>query len=156
MNVQELLCEKQVSFDSVPHKDVYDAQRLAQALHTPGQEVAKTVLLRADHGFAYVVAVLPADKTIDFEKVSAALGGSNIELATELEIKDRCPDCEIGVLPPFGSQYGMRTLVETSLAQDEFITFEANSHHEAIRMRYEDFHDIEEPLVATFAVQSDS
>ena len=155
MNVQEFLRDKQVEYHAIPHRDVYDAQRLAQELHTPGREVAKTVLLRADHAFVYIVAVLPATKTIDFEKVSAALGGSNIELATELEIRQHCPDCEIGTLPPFGSQYGMQTLVEESLTKDEEIVFEGNNHHEAIRMRYEDFHHIEEPLVANFAVQPD-
>ncbi|MBC8351203.1 MAG: YbaK/EbsC family protein [Planctomycetes bacterium] len=155
MNVQELLSEKKVAYDTIPHRNAYDAQRLAHELHTPGEEVAKTVLLRADHGYVYVVAVLPATKTIDFEKVSTALGGSTIELANEIEIKERCPDCEMGVLPPFGSQYGLKTLVEESLTKDREIVFEGNCHHEAIRMRYEDFHQIEEPLVAKFAVQCD-
>ncbi len=155
MNVQEFLSEMQVGYDAITHRNVYDAQRLAQELHTPGSEVAKTVLLRADSGYEYVVAVLPATKTIDFDKVSAALGGSKIELATEIEIKEHCPDCEMGTLPPFGSQYGMKTLVETSLTKDEEIVFEGNNHHEAIRMRYDDFQRIETPLVTKFAVQPD-
>ena len=98
---------------------------------------------------------LPATKTIDFEKVSAALGGSRVELATEIEIMRHCPDCELGALPPFGSQYGMKTLVEESLGRDEEIVFEGNNHHEAFRMRYKDYRDIEQPLVARFAVQMD-
>lgn len=155
MNVQEFLSDRQVAYDFIPHRDTYDAQRLAQELHTPGSEVAKTVLLRADCGYKYIVAVLPATKTIDFKKVSAAFGGSKIEMATEIEIKEHCPDCEMGALPPFGAQYAMKTIVEESLTKDEEIVFEANSHHEAIRMRYEDFHRIEEPLVGRFAVQPD-
>lgn len=155
MNVQEFLSDKQVGYAAITHRDVYDAQRLAQELHTPGREVAKTVLLRADSGYAYIVAVLPATKTIDFAKVSAAYGGSKIALATEIEIKEHCRDCEMGALPPFGSQYGLKTLVETSLTLDEEIVFEGNTHHEAIRMRYEDFHRIEAPLVTKFAVQPD-
>jgi Ala-tRNA(Pro) deacylase len=155
MNVQEFLSDKHVGYDAITHREVYDAQRLAQELHTPGREVAKTVLLRADSGYKYIVAVLPATKTIDFAKVSATLGGSKIELATEIEIKEHCPDCEIGALPPFGSQYGMKTIVERSLTEDEEIVFEGNSHHEAIRMRYDDFQRIEEPLVAKFALQPD-
>jgi len=153
MNVQEFLSEKRVGYDAIPHRNTYDAQRLAQELHTPGREVAKTVLLRADSGYAYIVAVLPATKTIDFDKVAAAFGGSKVELATELEIKEHCPDCEMGTLPPFGSQYGLKTLVEESLTRDEEIVFEGNNHHEAIRMLYEDFQRIEEPLVAQFSVQ---
>lgn len=155
MNVQELLTEKHVSYETILHRNTYDAQRLAQELHITGSSIAKTVLLRADHAYAYVVAVLPATKTIDFDKVSAAFGGSKIELATELEIKEHCPDCEMGTLPPFGSQYGMKTLVEESLTHAEEVVFEGSSHHEAIRIRYKEFHRIEEPLVARFAVQPD-
>ncbi len=153
MNVQDFLTEHRVAYDAIPHRDTYDAQRLAETLHIPGREVAKTVLLRADSGFKYVVAVLPATKTLDFEKVSAALGGSHIELATEIEIQRACPDCEMGTLPPFGSQYGMKTLVEVSLTHDEEIVFEGNNHHEAIRMRFDDFRRLEEPLIARFAEQ---
>ncbi|MDP6060721.1 MAG: YbaK/EbsC family protein, partial [Pirellulaceae bacterium] len=142
MNVQEFLSDRQVAYDAISHRDAYDAQRLAQTLHTPGREVAKTVLLRADSGYTYIVAVLPATKTVDFDRVSAAFGGCKIELATELEIKQHCPDCEIGTLPPFGTQYAMKTLVEESLSDDEEIIFEGNNHHEAIRMRYEDFRRI--------------
>lgn len=155
MNVREFLSDRQVAYDTIAHRDTYDAQRLAQELHTPGREVAKTVLLRADSGYTYIVAVLPATKTIDFEKVSTAFGGSKIELATELEIKQHCPDCEMGALPPFGTQYGMKTVVEESLTTDEEIVFEGNNHHEAIRMRFEDFQHVEEPLIAQFAVQPD-
>ena len=35
-------------------------EHLAQALATPGREVAKSVLIRADHNYRYIVAVLPA------------------------------------------------------------------------------------------------
>ena len=60
MNVQEFLSDKHVGYEAIVHRNIYDAQRLAQELHTPGREVAKTVLLRADSGYAYIVAVLPA------------------------------------------------------------------------------------------------
>ena len=127
-----------------------DGSVLQQALNM-GQEVAKTVLLRANHGYRYVVAVLPATKTIDFQRASQALGGSQLELATELEIAQHCPDCEIGALPPFGSQYGMKTLVEQGLTEDTKIVFEGNTHHEAIRMKFEDFCTVEQPSIASFA-----
>jgi Ala-tRNA(Pro) deacylase len=98
-----------------------------------------------------VVAVLPATHRIDFDALSACLGGARLELATEAEIAERCPDCEFGVLPPFGAHYGAKTIVDKSLAEDEYIHFEADSHTEAIRMKYADFYRFERPLVACFA-----
>jgi Ala-tRNA(Pro) deacylase len=151
MTTKHYLQRRHVPFEAIEHPPVFDSQRLAEALHTPGREVAKTVLLRADHEYTYIVAVLPATHRIDFDALSQFLGGTNIELATELEIAERCPDCEFGVLPPFGTQYGATTVVDESLTRDEFITFDSDSHHEAIRMKYADYYDFEHPLVANFA-----
>jgi Ala-tRNA(Pro) deacylase len=150
MNVAELLQEKKVEYDVIPHRDTYDAPRMAQTLHVSGHEVAKTVLLRVDSGYLYCVAMLPANKTIDFEKASKLMGGSKLKLASEVEIGEHCPDCEFGALPPFGSQYGMKTLVDDSLAQGEEIIFEGNTHHEAIRMKFQDFRELEQPQVGDF------
>ena len=88
---------------------------------------------------------------IDFKKVSMLLDGATVELTTEHEIGLRCPDCEFGVLPPFGSHYGAQTIVDTSLTKGERIAFESDSFTEAIRMKYADFYNFEHPLVADFA-----
>ena len=151
MNVKDYLGEQGVPFEVLEHRPTYDASRLAQAVHVSGYEVAKTVLLRADGDYAHVVAVLPATHRVDLGKVSKALGGSRVELATEAELAKHCPDCEIGALPPFGWKYGMETLVDESLTADEHIVFESNFHCEAIRMTYEDFHRLAQPLVVAFA-----
>lgn len=152
MNWEAFLRDQHVEFERIPHQPAYDAQHVAEALHLPGKHVAKTVLLRADRGFAYIVAVLPAPKMIDLQALSAALGGSRLELATEHEVSEHCPDCEYGVLPPFGSQYGMKTIVDKDLTSDEWIVFEGNTHADAIRMTWADFQRVEQPLVASFAV----
>jgi Ala-tRNA(Pro) deacylase len=151
MKVQDYLTEQDVDFEVTTHEPTYDAQHMAHAVHAPGGEVAKTVLLRANHGYSYVVAVLPATHRIDFEKVSELLNGASVQMATEIEIAEHCPDCEMGVLPPFGWKYGMETLVDESLAQHDEIVFEGNTHRETIRMKYADFHRLAEPLIGSFA-----
>jgi Ala-tRNA(Pro) deacylase len=122
---------------------------MAQVLHVPGDEVAKTVLLRADD--KYRVAVLPATRRIDLEAARRLAGASRLELATEPECLERFPDCEIGAVPPFGSLYGMKTLIDTALAAEAEIVFEGNSHAESIRMRYEDYAGLERPLAGRFS-----
>lgn len=154
MKSTDYLQQRGVAFEIVPHEETFDAPHLAQAVHTPGREVAKTVLLRADRGFRYVAAILPSTHRIDFEALSRALGGADLELATEIEVAERCPDCEFGVLPPFGSQYAAETIVDASLAEDEQIVFEGSTHSEAIRMKYKDFCVAEHPRVASFACRA--
>lgn len=152
MNVREFLNENGVTFEVIQHQPAYDAQRLAQTVHVSGNEVAKTVLLRTDGPDPYVVAVLPATSSIDFDKLRRVLNVELVELATEIEMRERCPDCEIGTLPPFGSQYDMKTVVERRLTDDERIVFEGNNHEEAIRMKYADFDRLEKPQVCSLAV----
>jgi len=154
MNIPDFLQQEKVQFQVIPHYDTYDAQHLAQSMHVSGRLVAKTVLLRAEGGHAFVVAVLPANRSVDFELAADVLGGGQVELATERDVAQHCPDCETGVLPPFGRQYGMKTLVDESLLEDEEIIFEGNTHHEAIRMKLTDYRHIEEPLVGSFAQAS--
>ena len=151
MSMKHFLQRRHVPFEVVAHPAAFDAQHLAHALHTPGREVAKTVLLRIDHGKRYFVAVVPSTHMIDLNELSAFLGGAVVELATEHEIAQRCPDCEFGVLPPFGSHYGAQTIVDAALTGDEHISFESDSFTEAIRMKYADFYHYERPLVANFA-----
>jgi Ala-tRNA(Pro) deacylase len=104
MKIDTFLVERNCQFERLPHSPTYSAQRLAQELHVPGQEEAKTVLLRSSSGSRFVVAVLPASKSIDLAAASKLVGKGKLHLATELEIGEHCPDCEFGVLPPFGSR----------------------------------------------------
>lgn len=151
LNVLRFLTEKQIPFTVLPHAETFDTPRLAERLHQPGRSVVKTVLLRADHGFKYVLAVLPATRHVDLTRLSDLLGRAEIRLATRLEIADCCPDCEFGVLPPFGSHYGMQTIVDHSLAENDEIVIASNARHEAIRLKYRDYFDLERPLVASFS-----
>jgi Ala-tRNA(Pro) deacylase len=151
MNVAKFLEKGHYKFKRVQHVPAYSAQHLAHELHVSGREVAKTVLLRANEGHELVVAVLPASKQIDFKRAAKLLSGAKLELATEFDISAHCPDCDFGVLPPFGSRYGMTTIVDSSLTEDEFIWFEGNTHEEAIRMKFEDYRRLEQPIVAPFA-----
>ena len=149
MNIEEFLGRRNVPFDLLHHRETHDAQRMAQTVHVSGHLVAKTVLLRLDAPAEFVVPVLPATHNIDFRKASQVLDGRKVELGTETEMSKRCPDCEIGALPPFGSQYDMKTLVDESLTEDDEIVFEGRTHTEAIRMKYEDFAGIEHPEVVS-------
>lgn len=154
MNIQQFLQQHHATFEFVPHAEAFDASRVAQATATPGEGVVKAVLLRVNHGYRYAIAILPSTHRVDLDAMSRVFGGAQVQLATEAEVCERCPDCEAGILSPFGSQYGAETIIDTSLAQREQILFEGRTHHEAIRMKYADFCSIEHPTVAPFACRS--
>jgi Ala-tRNA(Pro) deacylase len=149
MRLDELLSSRRVPFERLHHRPEYAANRVAQALHVPGREMAKTVLLRTGHGYA--LAVLPATHRVDLQRIRQELGEEQVELASEEEMDRLFPDCERGALPPFGSLYNVPTLVDEALTRDEQIVFEAQNHEDAIRMAYRDYEAVEHPRTGHFA-----
>ena len=152
MNVREYLQTQCVPFEIWPHEPTYTAQHLAQELDVPGINVAKTVLLNVDNEFC--LAVLPATHQISLPKLKERLHAKTVHLATEEEVARVFPDCEPGVAPPFGDEYGMPTLVDESLTQDEHIVFEGNSHDEAVYVKYEDYAHVAHPRVESFTMHA--
>jgi Ala-tRNA(Pro) deacylase len=148
MDVQELLANRNIRFEVVHHPATEKALDVALAVHAPSHSVAKTVLLKADGGYAYVAAVVPADREVDLEKVGRALLGAKVELATPEEAAIQCPDYDGAVISPFGSQYNLKTLVDEQLAREEYVLFASNAADEAVRVRFDDFAKVENPIVA--------
>jgi Ala-tRNA(Pro) deacylase len=149
MKLDEMLASRHIPFERIHHRPAYAANRTAQVLHVRGKDVAKTVLLRTDRG--YVLAVVPATHRLDLAELQKQLGYEDVELAGEGEMDRLFPDCEPGAIPPFGSIYNLPTLMDESLAADEKIVFDAQSHEEAIRMSYKDYEAIEHPVKCRFA-----
>ena len=149
MNIHRFLHQRGISHQMLTHEPTYSAQRMAHAVHVCGDVVAKAVLLKADGH--YLLAVLPATYYVYPELARQALRVRSLSLATEEECGRMFPDCEVGALPPFGSLYGLPTIIDTSLTEDEQIVFEGNTHHEAIRMKFDDFFQLEKPQIATLA-----
>ncbi len=140
--------ENKIHFTLMTHQPTYASTVTAQVLHVPGKELAKTVVIRSgDETFA---AVLPASYHIDFEKLGACVG-KPIRLASEVELAELFPDCELGAMPPLAQLYGLRVFVDESLAADEEIVFNAGTHRDAIRMRFDDFKRLASPIVCSFA-----
>src|SRR5579884_998504 len=149
MRLDELLTQRHIPFERLRHRPTFTANRMAQALHVPGKEVAKSVLLRADSG--YVLAVLPATHQVDLSRVREELGQSGVEFASEREIEKLFPDCEPGAHLPFGSLYNLPTLMDESLTEDKEIVFEGQNHEEAYRMSLQDYEALEHPRKGRFA-----
>jgi len=147
--VMDFLARNQVPYQQIHHSVDFTSQETAAHTKTPGREFAKTVVLRIDNDFG--LAVLPAPHRIDFEALRRWLNAQNVRLATEDEMESLFPDCEIGAEPPLGSLYELPVYVSPTLARDEEITFNAGSHEEAIRMKYDDFARLTRPSIIHFS-----
>jgi Ala-tRNA(Pro) deacylase len=146
----DCLNQNKVQYEILRHPEAVTAQRTAQAEHVKGRHHAKVVMVKS--GEERLMMVLPADHQIDLEKVEKAVG-KTASLDKEHEFKSLFPDCAIGAMPPFGNLYGLSTYVDQSLAQEDYVVFEAGTHTDAIKMSYRDYEKIVKPRVEDLAIK---
>jgi len=138
-----------IHYSTIPHPRTFTAQRIAASVDVPGREMAKTVMVRIDGMLA--MAVMPAPYQVDLHLLRKYTGAESVELAEEHEFANIFPDCEVGAMPPFGNLYGMEVFVDSHLADDESIVFNAGSHTELIKMSYRDYARAVKPSVANIS-----
>lgn len=149
--LKSYLQSSHIPYETLPHSTTYTAQGTAALMQISGREIAKTVVLRAgDRGEETILAVLPGARHVKLEKLAAAVG-KPVRLATELEFVDLFPDCELGAMPPFGALYNLPVYMDESLAKDADVVFNAGTHHDAVRVSYEDFVRLAGPKICSFA-----
>ncbi|HVR80932.1 MAG TPA: YbaK/EbsC family protein [Luteimonas sp.] len=141
--LHQLLDERHAPYATLTHARTLTAQETASAAHIGNLHFAKTVMLKVDGKL--VMMVMPAAYRVDLIRLSHALGGPMLELAGESEFKDAFPDCELGAMPPFGHLYDMPVYVDSRLAGESEIAFNAGSHTDVVRMPYAEFESLAQP-----------
>jgi Ala-tRNA(Pro) deacylase len=145
--LKEMLDTEKISYKVYDHPQAFTAQGVAALQHVPGRKMAKVVILKIDG--SYIMAVLPASRLVDFDAVESELGAKEVSLATEEELASLFPECEIGAMPPFGNLFGLSVYVDPLLETNDEIYFNAGTHRETMRIRYEDFKNLAKPRVVS-------
>src|SRR6185436_10370695 len=129
------------------HPEAHSASRLAAVQHIPGDRVVKPVIVNLDGEF--VLCALPASYRIDLDLLRRELNADEVRLASEAEVAQLC-DCQPGSEPPIGWLFGMPTLIDESLFEDDRVTFPAGTCDEAITMSFLEFFRLAQPAVGHF------
>lgn len=134
--VEDYMMQCGVQYDVVTHPHSSTSMETADLARVPGERLAKSVVLEDEEGF--LMAVLPASCHVRIGRVNRELD-RRFRLATEAKICTVFDDCALGAIPPLGSAYGMRTVIDNSLAEQPEIYFEAGDHERLIHMSREQF-----------------
>jgi Ala-tRNA(Pro) deacylase len=147
-DLRTYLHDNKVKYVVVTHSPAYTSQELAAIQHVPGKQLAKVVMVTV--AGRPTMAVLPATHVIDLDRL-AAVAGQPAEIMKADDFEPLFPGCERGAEPPFGQLFGLDIWVDSSLADNAEIVFNAGSFREAIHMAYQDYIRLAEPRIATFA-----
>ena len=125
-----------VSYHVIKHHNTSCSRMSARATHVPEESVAKAVVIKRRKGF--VLAVVPASREVALRGLGAIFAAP-VCLATEEELQDLFNDCEVGAVPPIGSAYGIRTVVDRHLLDEDDIYFEGGDHRTVVHLKGEEF-----------------
>jgi Ala-tRNA(Pro) deacylase len=148
--IKDELHRHHIPFEEVQHNAAYTAQELAQQEHTSGHKVAKLVVVIADghpHGL-----ILPASRKILLHRVREALGATYVRLASEGELRSFCSDCDVGATPPIPHWPNIKLLMDECMKVPGDILFQAGTHLDGIKVKFDDWFHWVKPDVASFSI----
>jgi len=145
------LNDSKVQYEVVGHKKVFTAFDAAATLKVKLEEVAKSLLVKA--GKDFYLALLPANKNLDFKKLAKVL---NVEV-TKLAIpKEKVMTSKFkikpGTMSAFGSLYKIPVVVDNSLIKIKTAVFSSDSFVESLKMKVKDYLMLENPVKGNFSV----
>lgn len=128
-----------VPFELIAHPHTSSSNRSAAAAHVPGDQMAKSVVLRNDHG--YLMAVIPATHRLDLDRVEQQLH-RQFDLVEEQTLHELFFDCETGSVPPLGEAYGVKVMYDECMANSADIYFEGGDHSDLVHISGDDFRNL--------------
>jgi Ala-tRNA(Pro) deacylase len=139
ITLAQYLTERGVPYDVIEHARTETASQSAAASHVPPDRIAKAVVLEGGAGF--MLAVLPASRHIQFEELCKELG-RHVDIAKEEQIETLFIDCEAGAVPALGDAYGLKVIVDDSLASQPEMYIEGGDHSSMVHISAAAFGDL--------------
>jgi len=135
--VTDHLERRGIHFEVLPHQPAETAEQEARLLGLSPMEVLKVLVLDVEEGHA--LAVIPAYRRLDVDRVRRLLGDRGVHLASEQEIREDLPEFQLGAIPALPSLLHIPVLVDPEVFRHHKVTFGAGDRRESVRM---DPHDL--------------
>ena len=143
-----LLRAENVEFRLTHHAAVTTSADAAGVRGAELRSGAKAMLVKGKNGF--VLAVLAADRKVDWKLLAPLVGGKGARFANDEELRE-ATGLTKGALPPFGVLFGLRTIYDRSLLEVETVNFNAGTHTDSVSMRRADLVRMGGGEVASFS-----
>ncbi|OHX15015.1 YbaK/prolyl-tRNA synthetase associated domain-containing protein [Chromobacterium sphagni] len=147
--LQRLLAEGGARYRVIAHPAEGNSHKVAEIRGTEVGQGAKAMLCRVrDAPGQFVLAVLPGDERVDFNKVAAAVGARKVKLADAADA-EQATGCAIGSIPPFSFDPAIRLVVDRQLlARYGEIAFNAGRLDASIVLNGDDYRRLAQPMLA--------
>ena len=136
-----------VPYETLHHEPMGKSEEVARLRGVDLHTGAKALVVRGAKTNTPYLLIMPADLKLDGQAVKAVLG-EKVDFAKDVV---ELTGCVPGSVPPFGSIFNIRTIVDPRLAENERLNFNAGTLTDSINMRYDDWVKTEKPEIAPIA-----
>lgn len=151
----EMLKQKGIDFKHYSHKPVRTSEDAAKERGVSLASGAKAMLCRytLNDEDKFCLLVMSASRKISWKEVKQYLGTKNATFA-KVEQVNAITGCIPGAVPPFGSVFGVQTIVDPSLeAQGDIINFNVGLRSQTLSLNTKDYLKAESPKILTFTTE---
>ena len=132
------LDQRGARYEICAHDPSRSSAQTARSAHVPPHQLAKPVIVEDDAGC--VMVVLPADRNVKFGSLSRMLDRKHLRLANKSRVEALFADCESGAVPALGMAWGIETVVDDELEENDVVHMEGGDHERLLRMAHDQFH----------------
>jgi len=145
-----------VKHNFLEHKTIYTAIDAANTMKKKMNEIAKSLLVKADKD--YYMVLLPADQNLDMEKLKKVLSKSQQKQIKVIKIPGEKLAREVlkvknDSIAAFGSLYKLPVVMDKKIAKVKKAVFSSDSFNHSVEMAVKDFITLEKAVVDTFGVK---
>ncbi len=142
-----------VDHDILEHRTVYTAIDAAITMKKKLEELAKSLLIKADKD--YFLVLLPSDYNLDLEKLKKVISKAHqkeikiIKIPGE-KLVNKTLNIKSGAMSAFGSLHKVPVIIDKKLEKIKKAVFSSGSLNHSVEMKVKDFIELEEAILGSF------
>jgi prolyl-tRNA editing enzyme YbaK/EbsC (Cys-tRNA(Pro) deacylase) len=145
-----------INHQILEHRTVYTAIDAANTLKRKMEEIAKSLLIKADKD--YYLVLLPASHNLDFDKLTRCLKTQTKKEVKSIKIPGEKIMTEIlkikqGALSAFGTLHKLPVVIDKELTKVKKVILSSGSFNHSVEMAMDDFIKMEKAMVGSFGVK---
>jgi len=146
--ILKLFNDNRIEFVRIDHEPVYTSEDAAKIRDTVLSIGAKALILYADNNS--ILAVVPGDKKLDFNKFKKNFVVKDLRMASKDEVYN-LTGLEVGSIPPVGKSINLKSYFSDDFKFKDTVAFNAGMHTVSIKMKVEDLLKLENPVIGDFS-----
>jgi len=155
----EYLKKSKYKYEVAKHRTTYTAWDTAQTEKIKPQEVAKTLVMKADKD--WILAVLPSNRNTDKKELLKLMNKNSekkvrkLDFADEKWLKKNIKVGKLGAIPPFRELLKRNVYFDKMLLKNKNVYVSSGEYDASIRILVSQYVKIEKPIEGKFSIKKD-